>query len=108
MGRQRSPGNRSNLNPTKYVRAANITWEGMDLSEVLDMDFTPAEQEVFRLKPGDVLLSEASGSSDGVGKPAVWRGELDNCCFQNTVIRFRPKCITTRYAWVAFNSTARL
>jgi type I restriction enzyme S subunit len=107
LGRQRSPSNRSDRNPVKYIRAANITWKGLDLSEVLDMDFTPAEQEVFRLRQGDVLLSEASGSAKEVGKPAVWRDEIENCCFQNTVIRFRSKCVEPSYALLAFNHLAR-
>jgi type I restriction enzyme S subunit len=66
-----------------------------------------AEQEVYRLRPGDVLLSEASGSPDEVGKPVVWRGELENCCFQNTVIRFRPRCVQSAYAHIVFNHFAR-
>ncbi len=91
LGRQRSPKNRSANFPTKYIRAANITWTGLDLSDVLDMDFRPQERASYRLQPGDVLLSEASGSASAVGKPAIWNGDLEDCCFQNTVIRFRPK-----------------
>src|SRR4051794_38335161 len=75
LGRQRSPKNRSNKYPTKYIRAANITWGGLDLNDVLDMEFTPTEREVYRLQSGDVLLSEASGSADEVGKPVIWNGE---------------------------------
>src|SRR5581483_10464210 len=41
--------------------------------------------------PGDIVLSEASGSASEVGKPAIWRGELDLCCFQNTLIRVRSQ-----------------
>jgi type I restriction enzyme S subunit len=57
LGRQRSPKNRSAEFPTKYVRAANITWNGLDLSDVLDMDFRPSELASYRLQPGDVLLA---------------------------------------------------
>lgn len=81
LGRQRSPKNRSADFPTKYVRAANITWTGLDLTDVLDMDFRPGERASYRLQPGDVLLSEASGSASEVGKPAIWTGELEDCCF---------------------------
>jgi type I restriction enzyme, S subunit len=107
LGRQRSPKNRSAVYPTKYLRAANITWSGIDVSDVLDMEFRPAELETYRLHPGDVLLSEASGSASEVGKPAVWNGELENCCFQNTVIRFRPKAVDSKFALVAFQHFAR-
>jgi type I restriction enzyme S subunit len=64
------------------------------------MDFSPTEQETYRLHAGDVVLSEASGSPDQVGKPAVWNSEIENCCFQNTVIRFRPHGLTSSYVLV--------
>ncbi len=107
LGRQRSPKNRSGEYPTKYVRAANLTWDGIDLSEVLEMDFKPHEREVYQLRPGDVLLSEASGSSDQVGKPVVWKSTADLYCFQNTVIRFRPREIQSEFAQVIFSHYAR-
>jgi type I restriction enzyme S subunit len=39
LGRQRSPKNVSKNFPTKYIRAANITERGLDLSDVLEMEF---------------------------------------------------------------------
>ncbi|WP_051529283.1 restriction endonuclease subunit S [Meiothermus cerbereus] len=104
LGRQRSPKNRSKDYPTPYIRAANITEKGLDLSDVLDMEFTPQELEVYRLLPGDIVLSEASGSPDQVGKPAIWGGEIENCCFQNTVIRLRPALISSQYLLAVFRS----
>lgn len=107
LGRQRSPKNRSADYPTKYLRAANITWAGIDLTDVLDMEFRPSELETYRLQPGDVLLSEASGSPSEVGKPGIWSGEIEDCCFQNTVIRFRPKAVDSKFALLAFQHFAR-
>jgi len=72
-----------------YVRAANVTWAGIDVSDIKEMDFTPHEQQTYRLEHGDILLSEASGSANEVGKPAIWQGQVDGCCFQNTLIRVR-------------------
>ena len=92
LGRQRSPKNRSKDYPTKYIRAANITEQGLDLGDVLDMDFLPHELSAYRLEKGDLVLSEASGSAAQVGKPAIWDDQIPNCCFQNTVIRHQPYC----------------
>ena len=92
LGRQRSPKNRSKDYPTKYIRAANITEQGLDLTDVLDMDFLPHELSAYRLEKGDLVLSEASGSATQVGKPAIWDDQIPNCCFQNTVIRHQPYC----------------
>jgi type I restriction enzyme, S subunit len=71
----------------RYVRAANITWRGLDLSDLKTMGF--AAPDALLLRSGDVLLTEASGSPTEVGKPAIWRDELENCCFQATVLRLR-------------------
>lgn len=90
LGRQRSPKDHSGPHMRPYVRAANITWTGWDLTDVKEMNFDPSEYKTFSLKPGDVLLNEGSGSAKEVGKPAVWHGEIKGACFQNTVLRIRP------------------
>ena len=85
-----------------YLRAANVTNTGLDLGDVLKMDFTPDERERFRLQAGDVVLAEASGSARQVGRAALWEDELKECCHQNTVIRFRPHAVIPEYALLAF------
>ena len=97
LGRQRSPKNRSKDYPTKYIRAANIKHDGIDVGDMLDMEFTPAELERYRMMKGDLVVSEASGSPEHVGKPAIWNDEIPDCCFQNTVIRLRPDGISSKY-----------
>ena len=89
LGRQRSLRRAVGPNMRPYMRAANITWKGISLHDVKEMDFTPEEFETYALRRGDLLLSEASGSASEVGKPAVWNDEVPNCCFQNTLIRVR-------------------
>jgi type I restriction enzyme S subunit len=74
-----------------YVRAANVGWGGLLLDDVKAMNFTDSEMKVYRLNPGDLLLGEASGSPKEVGKPAVWNGEIEDCAFQNTLLRVRPR-----------------
>ena len=105
LGRQRSPKNRSKNFPVQYLRAANITESGLDLSDLLDMEFSLVEQDRYRLKGGDLVLSEASGSPSQVGKPAIWKDQLPLCCFQNTVLRLRPTLLeTSQYVLVVFQS----
>lgn len=89
LGRQRSPQKISNYYPTKYIRAANITENGLSLDDLLEMEFTPSERQKYYLQENDILVSEASGSPTQVGKPAIWKNQIKNCCFQNTVIRHR-------------------
>jgi type I restriction enzyme S subunit len=97
MGRQRSPRNATGEFMRPYLRAANVRWDGLQLDNVLEMNFPPDEFERFRLERGDIVVVEASGSADQVGRPAIWRGEIENCCFQNHLIRVRPRYHTTEF-----------
>ena len=63
LGRQRSPKRATGDRMRPYLRAANVTWQGLALEDVKEMDFTEAESVTYELRPGDLLLSEASGSS---------------------------------------------
>jgi type I restriction enzyme S subunit len=106
LGRQRSPKNHTGPNMLPYLRAANVTWAGVDLSDVKTMNFSPSELHTFRLEPGDLLLAEASGSASEVGKPAIWRGEMENCCFQNTLLRVRSKGPLPEFLLLVFRHAA--
>jgi type I restriction enzyme, S subunit len=102
LGRQRSPENHYGEYMRKYVRAANITWNGWDFSDVKEMNFDPQDYEKYRLRVGDILLNEGSGSAGEVGKPAVWNGEIEDCCFQNTLICVRPHEASSKYLYFVF------
>ncbi|MTK04240.1 hypothetical protein [Micromonospora sp. CP22] len=92
LGRQRSPQHAEGPFMVKYLRAANVKDGTLDLSDVKSMNFTPDEQRIFGLRPGDVLVTEGSGSLSSVGASAVWQGEIDEMvCFQNTLLRMRPR-----------------
>lgn len=102
LGRQRAPEYENGDGQTQYLRSANIRDGRVDLSDVKSMRFSRAERLRFRLRPGDVLVTEGSGSRDTVGASAVWMGELeDPICFQNTLLRLRPRAgVEGRYlAW---------
>ncbi len=71
-----------------YLRAANIFWEGVRLDNLNTMRFRPSELQRYRLQPGDVLVTEGGVT---VGRTAIWRGELDECYYQNSLNRARPK-----------------
>jgi type I restriction enzyme S subunit len=108
LGRQRSPSKVGKENPTPYIRAANITEGGVDLTDVLEMEFSDTEKETFALKVGDVLLTEASGSPEHVGRPAIWKTTHGLFCFQNTVLRFSPEGIGSDYAFYSFLAMQKL
>ena len=97
LGRQRSPKTHHGDNMRPYLRAANITWPGLSLDDVKEMHFSPTEVETYRLVEGDILVAEASGSRSEVGKPALWGGEIAECCFQNTLLRVRSRGPLSKY-----------
>jgi len=88
-GRQRSPHlNKGNMLP--YLRVANVQNGWIDFADVKEMPFTDKEVATYQLEPGDILLSEGQ-SLELVGRPAMYNGEMDLCCFQNTLVRLRTK-----------------
>jgi type I restriction enzyme S subunit len=70
-----------------YLRAANIQKNGADLLDVKEMWFTPQEVKQLKLRPFDLLVSEGGD----VGRSCIWKGELAECGFQNSINRVRPK-----------------
>lgn len=108
LGRQRSPDKLKGISPTRYIRAANITEAGVDFSDVFEMDFSEQERRTFELQAGDVLLTEASGSPEHVGRPAIWPSVEGLYCFQNTVLRFQPKGISSEFVFYSFLAMQKL
>jgi type I restriction enzyme S subunit len=88
LGRQRSPEHQYGEHMREYLRVANVFEDRIDTSNLLRMNFTPQEYEVYRLEAGDILLNEGQ-SPELVGRPAMFRNEVRGACFQNTLIRFR-------------------
>jgi len=95
LGRQRAPQHEKGSNLRPYLRVANVFDGWIDYSDVLVMNFNPAEQTVFRLEPGDILLNEGQ-SLELVGRSAIYKGDPGAYCFQNTLVRFRarPECVS--------------
>jgi type I restriction enzyme, S subunit len=85
-----------------YLRVANVYDNRIDISDVKSMNFTPDEQETFRLAYGDILLNEGQ-SKELVGRPAIYRDEIPGVCFQNTLLRFGSfKRVLPVYALLCF------
>ncbi len=60
LGRQRSPSRATGPHMRPYMRAANVGWSGIDLIDVKEMDFSPAEARVFELREGDIANRRAA------------------------------------------------
>jgi len=64
-----------------YLRSFNVQWDRVDLSEVKEMWLSEYEQEQYRLKKYDLVVSEGGE----VGRCAIWLNELEECYIQNSV-----------------------
>ncbi|WP_457515953.1 hypothetical protein [Streptomyces sp. TE33382] len=89
-GVRRTPDRGAGPYMTPYLRSANVGYGTLDLSDVLEMNYEPAERDKFALRYGDVVVSEGSASINAVGMPAMWKEELPApVCTQMTLLRLR-------------------
>jgi type I restriction enzyme S subunit len=85
-----------------YVRVANVKRDRLELTDVLQMPFSPAELALYTLSPGDIVLSEGQ-SPELVGQSGIYRGGYENLCIQATVHRFRAFTgLCSEYAQLVF------
>jgi len=70
-----------------FLRTSNLGWGYINISSVDEMYFTSEEFEKLRLKKGDILVCEGGD----IGRTALYRGELEECAYQNHLHRLRPK-----------------
>ena len=102
LGQQRAPQHHRGRHMRPYLRVANVLEDQLDLLDVKEMNFEPHELPKFEIKPGDVLLNEGQ-SPELLGRSAVYNGEIDGCCIQKTLLRFRAfEGIDPRFAQIVF------
>lgn len=68
-----------------YIRAANIQLEEVSILDIKEMWISENERNQLLLQYGDLLVSEGGD----VGRCAIWKSELIECYFQNSVNRIR-------------------
>ncbi|MFJ2195381.1 hypothetical protein [Streptomyces violaceusniger] len=72
-----------------YLRVANVQGEEVDLSEVKNIVIPAVMAKRSTLRPGDVVMTEANGNPDNLGRGAVWYGEIPEMVHQNHVFAIR-------------------
>lgn len=72
-----------------YLRVANVFFDKIDVTEILEIGLTPDEVSKTLLQNGDLLFVEGNGSPEQIGRVAVWRDEIENCVHQNHLIKAR-------------------
>lgn len=80
--------NETELVSVPYLRVANVQDGALDLTTVKTVEATPREIDKWRLRDGDLLLTEG-GDLDKLGRGTCWREELPLCIHQNHIFRVR-------------------
>jgi type I restriction enzyme S subunit len=71
-----------------YLRVANVQDGHLDLKEIKTIEVRKFEIEKYRLRYGDVVLTEG-GDFDKLGRGSIWRDELELCLHQNHIFAIR-------------------
>ncbi|WP_208614769.1 restriction endonuclease subunit S [Streptomyces regalis] len=104
-GIQKQAKRRPLLNKFPFLRVANVTPTGLDLTEVHEVELFEGEIDKYRLSKGDLLVVEGNGSPDQIGRAAVWDESIADAVHQNHLIRVRPQGeIDPRYLGLVWNS----
>ncbi|MGW5245154.1 restriction endonuclease subunit S [Streptomyces sp. NPDC004129] len=104
-GIQKQAKRRPVLNKFPFLRVANVTSTGLDLTEVHEIELFEGEIDKYRLYKGDLLVVEGNGSPNQIGRAAVWDGSIPDVVHQNHLIRVRPRDeIDPRYLGLVWNS----
>jgi type I restriction enzyme S subunit len=105
QGKQVSKANRIGENQRPFLRTKNVSWGGLDLSDLDEMHFSDAEEKRLALHPGDLLVCEGGD----IGRTAIWNGSLSRCFYQNHLHRARARderVVDSQFAlywlWYAF------
>lgn len=69
-----------------YLRNTNVQWDRIDTDDLLMMDFPPAEQERYKVLPGDLLVCEGGEP----GRAAIW-GHRREIYYQKALHRVRAR-----------------
>lgn len=97
LGKQLQPQKKNNEDSLKpYLRAANVSWSGIDTSDIKKMWFSKKETEIYKLEYGDLIVSEGGDA----GRAAIYKGELPECYVQNAVHRVRGENTYLLYYWL--------
>lgn len=71
-----------------YLRVANVQDGYLDLAEIKNITIRRGELESYRLREGDVVLTEG-GDFDKLGRGFIWHGQIEPCIHQNHVFAVR-------------------
>ena len=98
QGKSLSAAKQTGLCTKPFLRTSNVLWGKLELAQLDQMDFTPKECEALALEPGDLLVCEGGD----IGRTAIWKGEIQDCYYQNHLHRLRKRAGDVDPAFVMY------
>lgn len=102
LGKMLCNEDKGNYQLKPYLKSKNIQWLNVDVSSVDEMWFSKKELIDYRLKKGDLVLSEGGE----VGKTCIWNNELEECYIQNSAhkVTFHTNNSQVYYLYLLFTA----
>ncbi|WP_432824732.1 restriction endonuclease subunit S [Dactylosporangium sp. CA-092794] len=72
-----------------YLRVANVQGERLDLAEIKHITLPQEMALRSTLRAGDVVMTEANGNPDNLGRGALWCDEIPGMVHQNHIFAIR-------------------
>lgn len=88
-GIQKQPKRKPVNNHFPYLRVANVQRGFISIDELERFELDEHELASWSLKKGDLLIVEGNGSADEIGRCAIWEHLIEDCVYQNHLIRVR-------------------
>lgn len=87
LGKMLQPLQKAALDTEEYyLKTSNIYWEGVEITNINKMWFSPLDKSNTELQYNDLLVCEGGD----VGRSALWKEEITPCYIQNAINRVRP------------------
>lgn len=87
LGKMLTNDDKGEFSLKPYLRAANLHWLKVDVSDIKEMWFSQYELEKLLIKRQDILVSEGGE----IGRACMWYDELPECYIQNSVHKITIK-----------------
>ncbi|EIT9848092.1 restriction endonuclease subunit S [Escherichia coli] len=88
-GIQKQPKRRPVKNHFPYLRVANVQRGDINIDKLERFELEPHELAFWSLEKNDILIVEGNGSTDEIGRCAIWHAPIEKCVYQNHLIRVR-------------------
>lgn len=98
------PSRKPERKPRGYLRVANVQRGRIDLSDVMEIEEMPKDEQRYAVRAGDLLVVEGHANPQEIGRCALAGPEAQGLLHQNHLFRLSGSCLLPRLAEYLLNS----